>query len=204
VALVYLHKIECMRRMRDPRPWPPDVSGEPALSLLDRYYAELRAEFDARGPEAPSHTWYLSEQTVGFWYRRMAQETVIHRVDAEQALGEPLAPIPDDLAVDGVDEVLVRFLSYASVLWHEDFEKQLPAEEPAPVLVRAGEHAWRVRITPDGVLVGPPLPEAGATISGSPEQVLLWLWRRVDGGVDRDGDQELIDTVHTLLYAATQ
>ncbi len=202
--MVYLHKIECMRQMRSPEPWPPDTTGEPALSLLDRHYAEMRAEFGARPPDGPAHTWYLSEQTVGFWYRRMAQETVIHRVDAEQALGEPLAPIPADLAVDGIDEVLVRFLSYGSVLWREEFEKLLPAAEPPPVLVRTGDHAWTVRVTPDGVLVGPPLPEAGATISGSPEQVLLWLWRRADGGVDRSGDQELIDTVHTLLYTATQ
>src|SRR5262249_19609333 len=122
VAMVYLHKIECMRQMRNPQPWPPDTSGEPALDLLDRCYTELRAEFDARGPEAPAHPWYLPEQRVGFWYGRMAHETVIHRVDAEQALGEPLAPIPDDLAVDGIDEVLVRFLSYGSVLWREEFE----------------------------------------------------------------------------------
>ena len=44
----------------------------------------------------------------------MAQETVIHRVDAELAAGEPIAPIPDDLAVDGIDEVLERFLAYGS------------------------------------------------------------------------------------------
>ena len=49
-----------------------------------------------------------------FWIRRMAQETVIHRVDAELALGEPFAPIPDDLALDGIDEVLERFLAFGT------------------------------------------------------------------------------------------
>ena len=42
---------------------------------------------------------------MGFWFRRMAHETVIHRVDAELAAGLPTAHVPDDLAIDGIDEV---------------------------------------------------------------------------------------------------
>ncbi|TML25945.1 MAG: maleylpyruvate isomerase family protein, partial [Actinobacteria bacterium] len=111
VGLVYRHKVEAMRRgLPGEGEWPPaGVEGEETVALLDRGYAELTAEFAARKPDEPSGTWYEPEQTVGFWIRRMAQETVIHRVDAEQALGEPLAEIPDDLALDGVDEVLERF-----------------------------------------------------------------------------------------------
>jgi hypothetical protein len=29
----------------------------------------------------PAGSWYTPDQTVGFWIRRMAQETVIHRID---------------------------------------------------------------------------------------------------------------------------
>src|SRR5262245_23572295 len=64
VALVYLHKVRCMREQRLPQPWPPDVSGEPALDLLDRAYAELVEEFAGRKPEEPTYTWYEPDRTV--------------------------------------------------------------------------------------------------------------------------------------------
>jgi hypothetical protein len=34
-----------------------------------------------RKPEDPAGSWYTPDQTVGFWIRRMAHETVIHRID---------------------------------------------------------------------------------------------------------------------------
>src|SRR5438270_1932777 len=149
-----------MRQGKFPRPWPPEVTG-PSLDLLDREYAQLTAEFAARKPDEETITWYDPEQTVGFWIRRMAQETVIHRVDAELALGEQLAEIPDDLALDGIDEVLERFLAFESVEWHEDFTG-LPDTALPPVLVRAGEGSWLVRAVPEGVTVTRAGDTAGA------------------------------------------
>src|SRR5436190_6650714 len=187
VGLVYRHKVESMRLGRQPESWPPDTSGEAALDLLDRQYRDLLAEFAARKPDEPTVTWYTPEQTVGFWIRRMAQETVIHRVDAELALGEQFAEIPDDLALDGIDEVL-GFVAFGSVEWHE-YATGLPGAALPPVLVRAGERRWLVRAAPEAVTVTAGDGAAGATISGTPRDVLLWLWRRADGGVDRSGDQ---------------
>ena len=43
----------------------------------------------------------------------MAQETVIHRIDAELGDGAPFAPVPDDLAIDGIDELLRIFVAYS-------------------------------------------------------------------------------------------
>jgi uncharacterized protein (TIGR03083 family) len=206
VALVYLHKVACMRERKPPATWPPDLSAEPAVALLDRAYRELTAEFAARDPAEPTYTWYGPDQSVGFWIRRMAQETVIHRVDAEQALGEPLAEIPDDLALDGIDEVLERFLGYGSQQWPEDFAEVLPAQESPGVAVRAGGSAWLVRAAPDGVRVersAPDAPAAGA-LAGAPDAILLWLWRRADSGVSRSGDQAEVDRMHALLREATQ
>ena len=226
VAEVYLNKIEYMRTLREPENWPPDLSGEATLDLLDRSYAGLTAELAARKPDEPSLTWYGPEQTVGFWIRRMAQETVIHRVDAELAVGEPIAEIPEDLALDGVDEVLECFLRYASVTWTEYLKDSLPATVLPPVLVRAGEREWLVRLTPDGVELGPPGPDASsaatvsgatvsaatvsgatvsaATVSAAPAPMLLWLWRRADEGVTRSGDPELVDRLSALLKDVTQ
>jgi uncharacterized protein (TIGR03083 family) len=200
--MVYLHKVECMRHGR-PQEWPPADSGEPTLALLDRAYADLAAEFAARKPAEQAYTWYEPDQTVGFWIRRMAHETVIHRVDAEQAAGAPLAEIPDDLALDGVDELLECFLAYGTV---EEYAADLPAADRPPVLVRAGERGWLVRVTPDGVVVEPAAPDApaSATVAGAPAPVLLWLWRRAEGGIVRAGDESLIEQLWVLLGLATQ
>ena len=83
------------------------------LELLDRAYAALTSKFAARRPEEQAYTWYSPDQRVGFWIRRMAQETVIHRVDAELADGELLAAIPADLAADGIDELLIPLCNTA-------------------------------------------------------------------------------------------
>ncbi|MEV4286740.1 maleylpyruvate isomerase N-terminal domain-containing protein [Nonomuraea bangladeshensis] len=82
------------------------------MHRLDRSYAGLRAEFAAREPGEATLTWYDPDQTVGFWIRRMALETVVHRIDAELAAGTPVTPVPDDLAADGVDEILTVMLAY--------------------------------------------------------------------------------------------
>jgi uncharacterized protein (TIGR03083 family) len=115
VGEVYLHKVECMREGHAPKTdWPPaGLGNEEPVALLDRSYADLVAELTTRDPAAPGGTWYAPDPTVGFWIRRMAQESVIHRIDAELGAGAPIAPIPDDLAIDGIDELLKVFVAYS-------------------------------------------------------------------------------------------
>jgi uncharacterized protein (TIGR03083 family) len=204
VALVYLHKVGCMRS--GPTDWPPPIEPEPPLDQLDRAYQRLLDEFAERSPESASYTWYGPDQTVGFWIRRMAQETVIHRVDAELAVGQPVAPIPEDLAVDGVDEVLERFLAHGSVLWREEFGPELTEADGSTVLVTVDGHGWLVRMEPTGVVVTPAAPgtEADGTISGDPQSVLLWLWRRTDAGaIAYEGDGAALTRLRDLLGTAT-
>src|SRR5689334_11449011 len=59
VAVVYLHKVECLRRGRSPETWPPDrtATADP-LALLDEAWPELRAELSARPPGSAAYTWY--------------------------------------------------------------------------------------------------------------------------------------------------
>jgi len=211
VAMVYLHKVECMRTRRFPQQWPPDVEGEESVPLLDRAYAALTAEFAARRPTDPAATFVDGDQTVGFWIRRMAQETVIHRIDAEKALGQPLAPIPDDLAVDGVDEILVIFLGYASRRWPEEFGPALKEATGRTVRLSAAGRSWLVTMTSDGidVRIGATTPAdrpdgAVAFVDGPPSALLRWLWAR--GGEDElrfDGDSGAVTELRSALATAT-
>ncbi|MGH3648211.1 MAG: maleylpyruvate isomerase family mycothiol-dependent enzyme [Micromonosporaceae bacterium] len=210
VAVVYQHKVQCIRLQAFPRPWPPDLSGEEPIALFDRSLAELLAEFDKHEPGDPAKTWFDPDQSVGFWIRRMAQETVIHRIDGELAVGEVTA-IPADLALDGIDEVLGIFLGWDSIetIQHEGAESWplLAGTDGSIIVVRADdEHAWSVRLTADGVQVSVgATPEPAATLSGDPVDLLLWLWRRAD--IDKltaEGDLTQVDKLHELMRVATQ
>jgi uncharacterized protein (TIGR03083 family) len=203
VAMVYLHKVESMRTGELPKQWPPDTSAEEPFALFDRAYAALVDELAARDDAAPSPTWYDPDQTVGFWVRRMAQETVIHRVDAELAADLPVAPIPADLAADGIAEVLEVFLSYATRTWPEDFS-DLGGD--LSVLVAAGGARWLVRLHEGSVRVDADRAgQAAAQVSGEPSAVLRWLWRRADDSAVRiDGDADAVARLRALMAEATQ
>jgi uncharacterized protein (TIGR03083 family) len=206
VAEVYLHKSECIRLNDFPRPWPPDLSAEPPIELLERAYTTLVAEFDRHQPADPARTWFEPDQTVGFWIRRMAQESVIHRIDAELALDESIADIPDDLAVDGIDEVLELFLAYGTRTWVEEFGPLLKETTGYRVVVRSGGSSWLVTSSPKGVEVGAGGDaSADATVTGEPDAMLRWLWARADDdAVSSDGSDKAIVELRQLLTAATQ
>jgi uncharacterized protein (TIGR03083 family) len=212
VAVVYLHKATIMRTGQWPDPWPPPgVAEEPPLALLNRAYAELVAAFAEHDPADPVPTWYEPDQTVAFWIRRMAQETAIHRIDAQQAAGLPVTPVPDDLAVDGVDEVLKRFLAYDSVHWPDQFSQMkgghLAGEGSRDaILVIAGQTAWTVRPSPREVLV-----EDGASddprvaVEAAPDPMLRWAWGRAgDDAVRVSGDPEWARYLRRMLAEVTE
>jgi uncharacterized protein (TIGR03083 family) len=185
VGEVYLHKTQAMRDGVEPELWPPkELADEQPLALLDRAYAGLRAEFAARRPEDPAGTWYKRDQTVGFWIRRMAHETVIHRIDAELGTGQPVAPVPADLAVDGIDELLKVFLAYSVAEWSHYFTGILAASPGRTYTVRTDGATWRVRTAPGLVDVEGSAGDADAdvTVSGPPTAVLRWVWNRESPG----------------------
>jgi uncharacterized protein (TIGR03083 family) len=211
VGEVYLHKATVMRDDKWPDPWPPpEHASLPPVTLLDDGYRELTAEFAARSPDDPSPTWYEPEQTVGFWIRRMAQETVVHRMDAQLTAGVPVTPAPDDLAADGVDEVLKRFLAYGSRQWPDEYAMleggHLATGDGADtVVVTAGQVSWTVRPTAVSVTVTDGRADgARAEIAAAPDAMLCWLWGRVgDDVVTVTGDLDWAAYLRRLLAALT-
>ena len=223
VGQVYLHKVECMRSGGEVETgWPPaGLADEEPVALLDRAYAELVAELTTRDPAAPGGTWYPPDPTVGFWFRRMAQESVIHRIDAELGAGAAIAPVPDDLAADGVDELLKVFVGY-SVEAVGDYFAEALANSPGRVYqiettATAGTPSvgWIVRTSPGHFTVegGPgekpaddPAPDV--TIAGSPTDMLRWAWNRETPGepsrVTVEGSEEALAEFGRCVVIATQ
>jgi uncharacterized protein (TIGR03083 family) len=216
VGMVYLHKATSIREGAEPTDWPPHFDDSyPALELIDRAYGDLVGEFAAHPPEENTGTWYGPDQTVGFWIRRMAQETVIHRIDAELGTGQPVAPVPDDLAIDGIDELLRVFVAFNVSEWSDYFTEALAGSPGRSVAIEAGDTAWRIAISPGKFTVerrpaekATGTTQADATISGSPAAVLRWGWNRESPGepsaVTITGDQDALAEFRRCVVIATQ
>jgi uncharacterized protein (TIGR03083 family) len=207
VGAVYLHKVECMRQGTHPESWPPPgVIEEEPVALLDRSYAALTAEFASRAPQDRAFTWYGPDQTVGFWIRRMAQETVIHRADAELAAGTDITDIPDDLALDGIDEFLVAFVEYGSRTWPDEYGEVLATADGRSVRLETSGASWLVQPTPEEVYVrAGDMDSASAVVGGKPPALLLWLWNRAgDDAVTASGDADLVAYLRKMFAAGAQ
>ncbi|MEO3810268.1 maleylpyruvate isomerase family mycothiol-dependent enzyme [Sphaerisporangium sp. B11E5] len=207
VAYVYLNKAECIRLGAFPDRWPPETIHPGSVALLDEMYGTLTDGFAEHSPEDHAATWHEPDQTVRFWIRRMTQETVIHRVDAELAAGVAVSPVAADLAFDGVDEMLKLFMGYGSTIWRDDYGTLLDAPDERVVTVSTGHHAWSVLPTPKGVEVRDATTgfDGEALVSGDPQPLLLWLWNRGGGdAVGTSGDPALLAQFQALRVAATQ
>ncbi|SEB79036.1 maleylpyruvate isomerase family mycothiol-dependent enzyme [Streptomyces sp. TLI_105] len=141
--------------------------------------AEAAEVFAATDLDAPMWAWGL-DQHARFWVRRMLFETLVHRADAELALG--LAPhIDRDLAVDGIDEFLTN-LPFAS------FFAPLTAELRGPgrtirFSCTDGDDDWLIGLRPDGfgLVTDHTDPRtADATVRGTAADLLLLLYGRLD------------------------
>jgi hypothetical protein len=133
----------------------------------------------------------------------MAHEAAIHRVDIELA-HDDVTPIDDELALDGVDEVLRLFLA-------GDWSDETVDDRAGTVVqIRSGGTTWRVVMEPKAIVAivylnrWPELP-VDATVSGDPLPMYLWLWGR--GSRDQltvDGDVAAVDQLRERMVVATQ
>jgi uncharacterized protein (TIGR03083 family) len=73
------------------------------LAWFEEGLEELSRELEKADSSEP--VWSFADQTVGFWQRRMAHETAIHRWDAQSAFGDA-QPIECRLAATGIPESL--------------------------------------------------------------------------------------------------
>ena len=143
---------------------------EQLAEMYDRNLDRLLRVLDATSDSTPVWTW-APQRDVAWVRRRMAQETAMHRWDAEAATGTP-APIDADLAEDGVDEFLTFFVD---------------PQEPPGIAVEVAESGRRYELG------------QGATVRGSASDLLLVLWRRIPPVALEVDDPATLDRFLTRL-----
>jgi uncharacterized protein (TIGR03083 family) len=201
VVGVYRHKIVALDTDAQPEQqgfdsWGVIAEGADPRDVLREEYSALRQRLAARDASAATYAWWPSEQTVGFWQRRMAHETAVHRWDAQSAVDGPDSadPIEDHLAVDGVDELL------GWLTWPWD-EVPQPAATGQSVLVSTADHSWTVTLHPTRVeVVGGGSESAVALVAGEPSGLLLHLWGRPgEHGIATGGDNAALELLRERL-----
>ena len=155
-----------------------------------------------RDDDTPTVTFMPEATTVHFWRRRMALETLVHRTDAEVAVGA-VSPMDDDLSADGVDELL----------WfgtHPENDHHDGVTATTVVELTDGTRRWASTLT-DGTFTAASTAPPDATVRGSAPAILLALsGRDLEGigpsrfGVDQpvvDGDPGAYERLRTRLGA---
>lgn len=179
---------------------PDRPSGlDATIAFAERSAAALIETLRSTPTDAPVWTW-SSQNDVAFVLRRMAQETAVHRCDAEAAAGaegagtEPTGTvwrIPPELAADGIDEFLCHFLP--------DVVDDPPALAGSVHLhCTDTEGEWTVALDDAGSYdVSHGHGKATAALRGPAHDLLLTLWRRAPLGppIEVFGESSLADSL---------
>jgi len=155
-------------------PGPVDPTNDVLADHLRTGVDELVATLEAQEPDARTWHPFAAPLVVAVWPRRQAQETMIHRWDAENAACRP-GPLDPTIAADGILEF---FELIAPRVVDRDGRVApkgvLRIECPDAGFVCTVSSGTTVDVElGDGVTAMP-----DATIAGRAEDVLLALWRR--------------------------
>ncbi|MBU7600793.1 maleylpyruvate isomerase family mycothiol-dependent enzyme [Streptomyces sp. P38-E01] len=180
---------------------PPEGGGVRELTeWLAEGAALLSRALEEAGEDARVWSWF-TDQTAGFWARRMTHETVVHRADACLAAEVPFTTAPS-VAADTIDEWLTLVCSRAT--WEEDEEvRELAQWAGASLRLAATDAAegvdaeWLIELGSDGVQwQRGGRKEADVVLSGPLDEVLRVFYRRLPPAselVEVRGDVELLE-----------
>jgi uncharacterized protein (TIGR03083 family) len=145
---------------------PPD--GE-LISWFRRQARYLADVLEVADPTEQVWTW-AHQRNVAFIRRRMAQETGVHRWDAQSAAGSP-APLDPGFAADGVDEFLDIFMPKFGALREGSETVHLHSTD------EAGE--WVATVADGKLTVAREHAKGDAAVRATASELLLLLWRRI-------------------------
>jgi uncharacterized protein (TIGR03083 family) len=189
-----------LRHMGDVHRWAATIVGERIPERLQRdfegpadpdtllvWYLEgcvtLVDALEAASPDESFWFWGPAPNALAFWARRQANETAIHRCDAESAHG-PITPLTTVDALDALDEWVVLATRRAKAPEGEGRILRLaPDDARATWSVILGEH---VEVTSDR-------GRGHCDLRGSASDLYLWsMNRRGTEGLTVTGDESLL------------
>ena len=155
-----------------------DLPERTADEALEHLVAVLAETDPARGV----WTWG-TDRTAGFYLRRAHQETLVHRVDVEQALGER-TPVPAADGVDGLDELFTVLVP--------DRGRVLP-ERSLHLHQTDGEGEFMLEVVDARLRVRREHAKGDAALRGTGEDLLLVMWGRSGlDGLEVFGDPAVV------------
>lgn len=181
---VFRQKTEAVRNPTTEGPSDKvELAGDADVASYRQALAEMLDVFTNADLTVPSWTWCTHDHRADWWVRRMAHEAAIHGADAGVAAGDTL-DIEQDLAIDGVDEILDEMLvggpSWGSVTAGE-----------TRIDLGAGSRLWQLRFgqfsgtSPTSgrtydldTLIHDAAGEPAAVVRTDPATLDLWLWGR--------------------------
>jgi uncharacterized protein (TIGR03083 family) len=159
------------------------------------YAANLAALADGLDAMDTASTWptWAGPQPGTFYPRRMAQETTMHRWDADHG------PIDPALATDGVDEHLELFSKLIAGEKFGDRAGTIHLHSTDAGLGDAGE--WLVRVGSDGISFEKGHAKGDVALRGTASDLLLWTWNRVpvDDRFEVFGEATLLELWRTTV-----
>ncbi|HSQ37367.1 MAG TPA: maleylpyruvate isomerase family mycothiol-dependent enzyme [Acidimicrobiia bacterium] len=171
-------------RLLDPEQVPPLERPAGFEALLARFRSgveRIAGVLAAADPAVPVWTW-ARQQDAAFVIRHQAQETAVHRWDAERAAGRPFT-IDPALAADSIDE----FFEHTGVARREGAEAVGGAVH---LHATDADGEWTITEDAAGTLVVERGHRRGDTaVRAAASDLLLLLYRRIGpGAVEVHGD----------------
>jgi uncharacterized protein (TIGR03083 family) len=203
VGSVYRMVVSWLHDGERPTSWQrAPAEDQTIVDYLRAGLLEVVHELARHDPLEGCPTWWPEHQNYGFWYRRLAHETTVHRYDVQMSgAAAMVGGIPPEMAIDGIDEVLSLWFTHRlGVLGVSDVH-------PGRVAVRAGNRRWIAQVTATGMSAwrADDDEDADATVSSDPAGMYLWLWGRRPGAhVHEDGAPEAVAQLRDLLRLATR
>ncbi|MGI8577062.1 MAG: maleylpyruvate isomerase family mycothiol-dependent enzyme [Nocardioidaceae bacterium] len=195
------------------KPDRPDAYQD-LMALFGDATAQLTAALDSTSDDTAVWSW-STDQTAGFVRRRQAHEALIHRLDAEQTVGE-VTDFDAALACDGVDEAL-RVMYGGLPAW-----ARFAPDDEMTTRVRAADSGaeWTLVLgratgtSPDSGtsydedslrVVDDPNAAVSCTVEANARDLDVWLWGRGSAEtLSVDGDRVVFDRLQALVHEGIQ